>query len=104
MVMRKLVVLGVALALVLLVAAGPAVASAGSAYHSRITCSGYYTVYIYSSAENWVDYNWDSGWTMKWNPYAEYWGYNTLDSSTWAVIEWDHNNVNPTGRYCRSPL
>jgi hypothetical protein len=102
--MRKLVVFTAVLALTLLVAAGPAVADAGSHFHSRITCSGYYTVYIYSSAENWVDYYWDSGHEDLWNPYANFWGYNTGDPSTWAVIEWDQNNVKADGRYCRSPL
>ncbi len=102
--MRRIqIILGV-LVMVIGMFASPALAAAGDQYFSRINCSQYYGVYIYSSAENWVDYTWDSGTTSKWNPYANYWGYNTNDGSTWAVIAWDHANSAAMGRYCKKFL
>ncbi len=104
--MRRLMIVVLVMALFVLLAAGPAFADAGDEYFSRITCSGQYDgVYIYSHAENWVDYWWDApGHTYKWNPYGDYWGYNTADPSTWVVIEWDHAKDGSSGRYCRSVL
>ncbi len=92
-------------AFVLVVALQPGIALAGSGdvYYSRITCSGYQAVFIHSTgAENWVDYDWDSGDTSKWNPYGNYWGYQTGDTSTWAVIGWDHAAPSSSGRYCKT--
>lgn len=87
----------------ILVLASPASASAGSTYHNRITCSGLQAVKIYSSGgENSIDYYWDSGSVNIWNPYGYYKSYQTADTSTWAVIEWDHRAADYSGRYCQN--
>jgi len=100
---RLLGVVVVALALTVASQPGTALASAGDIYYSRITCSGYQAVFIHSTgAENWVTYDWDSGDTSKWNPYGNYWGYQTADMSTWAVVGWDHAAPSSSGRYCKT--
>jgi hypothetical protein len=94
----------VATAVTILLTAAPVSASAGSDYVARRTCTQqYYAVYISSYAENWVDYYWDApGHVKLWNPSGSYWGYNTGDTSTWAVVEWDHAKDGPTSTSCRS--
>lgn len=93
-----------ALALVVALQPGTALAASGDTFYPRITCSGQYqAVFIHSTgAENWVDYDWDSGDTRKWNPYGNYWGYQTADTSTWAIVGWDHTAPSSSGRYCKT--
>lgn len=100
-VQRVLVALAASIALAIGGAAPAALASSGDQYFSRLTCSGLQAVQIYSTGgENWLTYTWDSGSHNHWNPYGYYYGYQTGDTSTWAVISWDHLQPSSMGRSC----